>query len=1104
MCLNSQTSYNYFSFVIKDILTETNDLNFFEFIIKVVIFQNIELLSIDQCNSNNSNSKNAIQLINFQINLLNSLYYSCISTYQLNKIIILNIKFTGLIKNKDSIFSSTLLILGFFEKLNITDNYEVFMNGISKDIINKINIRGVWPFVLYFKKEANSLNCINDRNDNLYNILLQQFKNITKLNFQNPTSNISNSNTYSINNKIIDSAFKSSYYPSIYIRHDIIYNYLIQLLNQDETSLSLCELILKVLNNQLKKVNFFVNLKLVSLVNALLSINDIKKFLFKPTFMEILLQTIYSLSSCFIKFHPCIRDLMFKKSIINKYEYSKIDKFYYNDIKQKKLNNHFIILDEQLSNKYLLFVLNSIKSLINSFLIEVKPNDLNKNTNTNNYLSNTSLKEITNLKNLSLSPKDKNTGFLSNIFNRSNSNDKIMANEDAEKKSKDVYLDKLYLKKVKYDLRFGHITKLLNSLHLYLLQSFKELIDLNHLYNINTSDNKNCKDEIYCNFKNNRKKLLEILNSVYDILCELTKICYFSLDLCISLINFLFCIKDILNYTKDDNIIIKYIYLVMIIVWTRYKNYILKYFNELFSLKFKNLNLNSDNIGSNNNATNLNEEYKLENNQNLIKKSSNFYKNVTKVNNTYNNNCNIKNNTNVANYSLIDVFYNFKITYMQNLGDSLIYYLSQELTNFNMYNACYNIFISANGLDKYTINVFDSSNNFNYGNITSEYHSNLLCASLIRKKLSMRENVFLLMLKWIEDNKLLNNTINLSTNNTIKENSYRNTNNIDNNYKIINSKKHKLDINKHNSNKHILAVRDNWYNSRDNISLELRKKINCKYESVYLCEQTIITIHPVNNKLFNVYLRNPIANISFSIDLSMENSINQLTHDDCLNELLEDIEVNNIDDNIIDNNSNNSTNKHINLINENLNDEENINIQYISKHIKRNSNSYNTCFASIEKLDSKLNNNNNNNNDNNIVLNSKNYLKSVHKKRHSVEIKSNKSNLNSDLNSNKNNILQYNNYLIGNIVFKRVMSNLTEVNKENVIFTEVTNDKNIVELVSSIDHTPVYYTIEASVLYYQNKSKKLKLNLICIYYYILYNRLFFIGKRNNLLQRLCK
>lgn len=194
-----------------------------------------------------------------------------------------------------------------------------------------------------------------------------------------------------------------------------------------------------------------------------------------------------------------------------------------------------------------------------------------------------------------------------------------------------------------------------------------------------------------------------------------------------------------------------------------------------------------------------------------------------------------------------------------------------------------------------------------------------------------------------------------------------------------------------------LSVRAEWFNSRDNLPSRLKNYLK-DYQTLYLCDHTIISIHPVSDKKFEVFLRNAISNLTFSIEIFLDTNISKLSDEECFDQLMKEIEV---------------------------------------KKDKYNKND-NFDYKSNEKQEEE----------------EKEMIKSK-----------------SAFDPNPNNKEEFSNYLVNNMLFKRLTSIMTEVNQENVIFTEVTNNKQLEDTIYALDCTSVYFTMSTSILFYPNTSK---------------------------------
>jgi hypothetical protein len=121
-------------------------------------------------------------------------------------------------KKKTNYVISTLLILGFLEKIYISKHNEIFIKGIDSDYISKVINEGVWPSAIYFtKSHANN----NINNSFINNLQTSDLKIIQSLNDNLSTlNNISPFNIDDVNNK---SAVLNNikYIPKVI--HDMIY-----------------------------------------------------------------------------------------------------------------------------------------------------------------------------------------------------------------------------------------------------------------------------------------------------------------------------------------------------------------------------------------------------------------------------------------------------------------------------------------------------------------------------------------------------------------------------------------------------------------------------------------------------------------------------------------------------------------------------------------------------------------------------------------------------------------------------------------------------------------------------------------------------------------
>lgn len=1191
-CLTSPTTISYFSYLLKEILTETKDLVFYDTIIKKIIFNsNNEVSNFYNKETNTKDYHSSLDrpqfMYNFRIHFLNNLFHSLNKTHQMKKIdLLINSKLISGIKGSNNEYALSslpnldiiLLILGFLNSIKVNKELEIYVfnsfnnnsnqigsvktNGVRAYIDKDINKKrqycftnnsydlSVWGTTINHLTSAFG-NDNNTSSQTLFNInlYLKELSNATILEKQKHQQ-LNLSPQSSINNEVINSSFNNKqlkdnkesksfinnfnnfqieninshyhdlsniYFPFTMIRHDLIYDFLVSTLILDETNLFICELILKILNEQLKNVYFFKNLKVEKLINAIFTISDLKKYIQKSTFIEAVFDTIITLSALFISSSSISQS-------VNSYMFSNE-------------NKSIIISDEIMTDKFLVFLLNGIKSLISSLKLHstnINQNDFYFDTNnTKNKTKPVSKQEIINLDALrnanqanssnnllnenNANNNGQNKNVSSSLFSFTKNNNSANLSSNAITSNYTTNLNQhveLKLKNLGNEIQFFYIKKLISALSIFITNLFKSSILNPNSKNIVYSYNKknstvknnfshhiNLYNTVEVIYNKEKKRFSEYIQQIYEVLQDIRRISSHSLDLTLTLLNFIHLLREYIKQLNDDNISLKFIYLTISICWSDYDQEFYKVFTDLFSIKIK--------------------EYpKLE-----ALKLVNY----------------------ISCFSSIKEFVILKSSFINYLGDNIVFYLSQNLKEVNLYAVCNNVFLS-NGLKD-------------------------------KDSLTIREKIFLEVLKWCFNFKGWNTIdTNISKLSTSPISNKTNMNNL--NISLI-----------HNSTKN-----SEIFSSRDNLPLRLRYKLN-ESHSVYLLGHTIISVHPISEKLFEVIIRNSISNINFSIEINLDYNVSYSTQEDCFKLLNEEINketentnrisnaINCSDDDIISESNktmiiNNNKEVNINIspntkyFNSDNEDENNIskNKDFQGSYTKKNSNSSvnkeNTSIIGLtrERGSIFINQNNNNkikdlneitsysnfsdsnkgdyinNNDqresnsnecsftmkednevlkednistkiegnnrsdvkSNSITNNKHHTNlsrvlvqpnkkssSTSKVSKELTINNNYSNIiNSNSNKNKPFYNDYNDKksnfrsgsicysLLNNVIFKQVISLLTE---EECVLSEVLNNKpQIQDYLLSLDNTSVYFMFNMSILFYPSKSKSIYLIILLL------------------------
>jgi hypothetical protein len=86
------------------------------------------------------------------------------------------------------------------------------------------------------------------------------------------------------------------------------------------------------------------------------------------------------------------------------------------------------------------------------------------------------------------------------------------------------------------------------------------------------------------------KRSFDFILNVLELFYDLKGALYFKISLAISILNFIFSIKDLITQCGEEAVI-KVIFLILNIGWPNYENEILKVFTENFNVKFRKFDL---------------------------------------------------------------------------------------------------------------------------------------------------------------------------------------------------------------------------------------------------------------------------------------------------------------------------------------------------------------------------------------------------------------------------------------------------------------------------------------------------------------------------------
>ena len=245
----TEENLNYFSLLITEMCVLSNDMKFFE-----KILRSLFLLQNDLKFYQNESEKSKI-LINFQKNTLINLYSKLSNSFQKDKIQFINKKIYSFLESKSekSDISFLIVILNFFKNFIVNKDYELFL---KEDKMYKNNHL---PSQIVINYHYNTI-LVSKRNKKVYENLKSKKVNV--------------------------------YEPYLVFKHNKIYEYLINLINQDETNTFVCEEVLDLLLIHLKTTFFYKGLKLEKLLNTILGIDDIKKYSIRKRFIDLIIEIL--------------------------------------------------------------------------------------------------------------------------------------------------------------------------------------------------------------------------------------------------------------------------------------------------------------------------------------------------------------------------------------------------------------------------------------------------------------------------------------------------------------------------------------------------------------------------------------------------------------------------------------------------------------------------------------------------------------------------------------------------------------------------------------------------------------------------------------------
>jgi hypothetical protein len=527
---DNSENLNFFSHLITEMCLLTTEMKFFDQIIRNLMFIH------NQYKYLNSDFEKLKMIMNFQKNTLINLYSKLSATFQSEKILCVNKKIYGFFKNSNKVdFQLLMILLDFFKNISVNKDYELFL-GDSREFSFK-NIPS--QVVINFK--------VNKENKN------------KKFIYENLNKGKKNSNTNTI------------YQPYIVFKHNKVFDYLLNLINHDETHTSICEEVFDFLAIHLKTTFFFKGIKIEKLIQTIVGIDDIKKYATRKKFIdlliEILVNTTYHLNnnsligniSSSSNFYSTDGSNFSNPNLISNNQ--KISS-------QTNLDN-IEISDDTLKEKILNFSISSLKSFINIMRSMINTYKKQSFAMLPNNLVNTK-QQMDNMNFVS----SVNINLITEIIDNTSSG-----------KEKEVYIT--------FKMVVNYIKKILNLISIYfssLPDAGEEKFSLLGIKNLNNFYMGNLKESTSTNsmFFNTgiaNKKMNEYVNTLIDILYDMRSLIYYNQSLANSIFYLLLSIKDFLTLSGEDNIL-KIIYLSLNIGWPTYENEILKLFSE-YNFKVK-------------------------------------------------------------------------------------------------------------------------------------------------------------------------------------------------------------------------------------------------------------------------------------------------------------------------------------------------------------------------------------------------------------------------------------------------------------------------------------------------------------------------------------
>jgi hypothetical protein len=472
--LETIESLNIFSAFIVDLCTLTNDMKFYERFIKLlfILHNDFKLLILD--------GDKTKAILTFQKCTISNIYNKLSNTFQGEKILLLNKKIYSFLKVKTDI-PLLVSILNLFKNFVINKDFELFFNNSNP---------------CYRSNTLPSQVVIN------YIVKNKKVKKVYE-NFKSKKINI--------------------YEPYIVFKHDKIFDYLILLINQDETNTFICEDVIDLLNILLKNMFFYKSIKFEKLINVVIEIDDIKKYGGRQRFIDMIIEILINSSS------------------------------HLNKPKQHLGDNLVIdVNDDTLRDRIIVFTINSIKSFINilkNLIINYRKLVI-VSTNFN--------QEGKNCVGTSQSiPNSIQLNYTSGIIY--NNNKSININNITEHFEFNIGTNNIVNIQSNNSISFKY--------SIYYLKRFLYLLSI-YLTTCQT------------------KKLNEYIIMVVDIFYEIRNFLYYKTSLAISMLNFIYSVKELIINCGEE-IIIKIIFLILNVGWPGNENEYLKVFTEHFNIKFK-------------------------------------------------------------------------------------------------------------------------------------------------------------------------------------------------------------------------------------------------------------------------------------------------------------------------------------------------------------------------------------------------------------------------------------------------------------------------------------------------------------------------------------